>query len=165
MRVLHKGKRVTLWIRAEMGNLGTISRFIKDWLTRQGGYQGQQRERYLVELAVMEACTNVIRYAYPSPLSGNKFCISLKRSGREIEILILDKGHPFNPMNQYPPNLDTPTESGYGIYLIREIMHDVSYYRRGSRWNCLRLVQHIPSRHSPSQVWHKVGDSKRTGKL
>jgi len=161
---LQKGKRVTLWIRAEMRNLGAISRFIKDWLSRQGEYQAQHGERYLVELAVMEACTNIIRYAYIPPLSG-KIGISLKRSGEKIEILILDKGHPFNPMRQYPPNLDKPKDSGYGIFLIREIMHEVSYYRRGACWNCLRLVQNIPSRHSPPKDRKKVVASKQYDKL
>ena len=131
-----------LWIDAEMDNLTSISRFIKDRLSSHEAYRDRTDQQYLVELAVVEACTNVIRHAY-RPSSAKKLCVRLKRSGNTVHILILDKGIPFDPTTTPAPNLNEPREGGYGVYLIRQIMKNVFYERRGSQWNYLHLTHEI----------------------
>jgi len=140
---LIKERRACSWVKAEIPSLKKISRFVQDWLSRQEAYRESRKETYLVELAVIEACTNIIRYAYPASSPGN-LGVCLRRAGETIEILLLDEGAPFDPTKAPPPDLQESCEGGYGIFLIRRIMGAVAYERRGSRWNCLRLVREIP---------------------
>jgi serine/threonine-protein kinase RsbW len=126
-----------------MESLTKASRFVQEWLSRQEGYRDSQKERYLVELATIEACTNIIRYAYSAPSSQN-LGICLKRAGDTIEVLLLDEGGPFDPTTASSPDLGASQEGGYGIFLMHTIMRSVTYQRRGARWNCLRLVREIP---------------------
>jgi len=145
MRMLRKADRSTLWIRAEMNSLHAISGFVKDWLAGQQEYRDSPEQSYLVELAVIEGCTNVIRHA-SLPNAAQTLGISLKRAGGRARILILDRGGPFDPTRVSPPNLDEPREGGYGIHLIRTIMHEVGYRRRGRRWNTLSMTYVPPGR-------------------
>ncbi len=89
-------KRTCKWVKAEGTSLTEISRFVQDWLSLQEVYRDSRKERYLVELAVIEACTNIIRYAYPASSPGN-LGVCLARAGDSIEILLLDEGAPFDP--------------------------------------------------------------------
>lgn len=136
-------KRLCRWFKAEVDSLTEISRFVQDGLALQQAYRENRKERYLVELAVVEACTNVIRYAY-APSCPGKLGVCLERRSESLEILILDEGAPFDPTRVPPPDLHQSTEGGYGIFLIRTIMGSVTYRRQGSRWNGLRLVRNLP---------------------
>jgi serine/threonine-protein kinase RsbW len=140
---LGRNKRTCSWIKAEVASLTEISRFVQEWLSLQEGYRDSRKDRYLVELAVVEACTNIIRYAYPASTPG-KLGVCLARGDDSIEVLLLDQGAPFDPTGVHPPDLQQSHEGGYGIFLIRTIMGSVTYGRRGSRWNCLRLVREVP---------------------
>jgi len=135
-----KGARFFIWVKAEMSELELVSGFLREALAREAAYPENPDERYLVELAVMEACTNIIRYAYRASPSG-KLGVAVKRRGTRLEILTLDQGEPFDPTRVPPPDLTTPKEGGYGIFLIRKLMTELRYIRKGSRWNCLFLVR------------------------
>ena len=136
-------RKTCRWVKAEGASLTEISGVVQEWLSRQEVYRGHRRERYLVELAVIEACTNIIRYAYPASSPG-RLGVCLERSGDSVEVLLLDEGVPFDPTGVRPPDLNEAHEGGYGIHLMRTIMGPVSYQWRGSRWNCLRLVRQVP---------------------
>jgi anti-sigma regulatory factor (Ser/Thr protein kinase) len=140
---LARKRKTCRWVKAETASLTEISRFVQDWLCLQEVYRDNRKERYLVELAVIEACTNTIRYAYPASSPGN-LGLCLGRAGDSIEILLLDEGAPFDPTGVRPPDLHQSREGGYGIFLMRTIMGSVTYERRGSRWNCLRFVREVP---------------------
>ncbi len=139
---MEKGRRACKWVRAEVSSLTEISRFFQDWLSLREAFLESQKERYLVELAVIEACTNIIRYAYPPSCPG-RLGICLKGEGETIEILLLDQGTPFDPAGVHPPDLRKSEEGGYGIFLMHKIMDSVTYRRRGARWNCLYLVREM----------------------
>ena len=136
-------RRTCKWVKAEMASLTEVSRFVQDWLSLHEGYRDSRKERYLVDLAVTEACTNIIRYAYPVSSPGN-LGVCLQRAGDSVEILLLDRGGAFDPTEVRPPDLQRAHEGGYGIFLMRTIMGSVTYERRGSQWNCLRLVREVP---------------------
>ena len=140
---MKKERRVCSWVKAEVASLTKISRFVQGWLSRHEVYRESRKERYLVELAVIEACTNIIQYAYPASSPGN-LGVCLRLADDTIEILLLDQGAPFDPTCVHPPDLRESREGGYGIFLMRKIMGSVAYQRRGSRWNCLRLVREVP---------------------
>jgi serine/threonine-protein kinase RsbW len=81
---------------------------------------------FAIELAVGEAVTNIIRHAYDNQ-PGHEIHLSLTIDEAKFCLRILDFGRKFDPASQPPPNLDTPREGGYGIYLMKQVMDEVIY--------------------------------------
>jgi serine/threonine-protein kinase RsbW len=78
-----------------------------------------------VEVAMTEALSNVIRHSYDER-SGGEVLLSLDIDDARLELGIRDRGRPFEPESYRAPNLDVPAEGGYGIYLIEELMDEVT---------------------------------------
>lgn len=133
------GARATLWVPAEMAALPQIASFVHGWLDGQPDFLEDPDLCYRVELAVVEATTNIIRHAY-GPGDAGRIGLRLERAGSRLLILVLDEGVPFDPTAVPPPDLEEPAEGGYGVYLFREVSREVRYVRRGGRWNCLRMI-------------------------
>jgi serine/threonine-protein kinase RsbW len=137
-------KRALFWTCADSSRLAEIAAFLRRALSNLAGYRDRAEERYLIELAAVEACTNVIRYAYRNGPPG-RIGLSVRPRGNGLEILVLDRGAPFDPTEIPRPDLANPGEGGYGVFLMREIMSEVRYERRGGRWNCLYLIRKEPA--------------------
>jgi serine/threonine-protein kinase RsbW len=82
-----------------------------------------------VQTAVDEACTNIIKYAYSN--QGGSIGVSCQLQGNDFTVTITDRGKPFDPGTVPPPDLKSDLDSrrigGLGIYLMKELMDDVSY--------------------------------------
>lgn len=81
---------------------------------------------FAIELAVGEAVTNIIRHAYDNQ-PGHKIHLSLTIDDAKFSLRIVDFGRKFDPTSQPPPNLDSPREGGYGIFLMKKVMDEVIY--------------------------------------
>lgn len=78
-----------------------------------------------VELAMTEALSNVIRHSYEGR-PGEEVLLSLDIDEVKLELGIRDRGRPFEAQRYRPPDLDEPGESGYGVFLIEELMDEVT---------------------------------------
>jgi serine/threonine-protein kinase RsbW len=98
--------------------------------------------RFDVQLAVEEACANVIEHAYGG--SGGPFSLELSANGADLVITLTDEGTTFDPDAITTPNLDIPLEErrigGLGLHLMKKLMDEVrfSFTRDG---NQLRMVK------------------------
>jgi serine/threonine-protein kinase RsbW len=100
-----------------------------------------ERTLYQVQLAVDEACANVVNHAYQGMEPGEmEIVCSLDDFG--LSIRIRDWGSGFEVDEVSDPDVDAPLEErilgGLGLYLIRQVM-DLVEYRRGSE-GCNELV-------------------------
>ena len=129
--------------RADLTSLREVSEFLTGWLKTIEGYRQLKGERYLVELAVMEALTNIIRYAYPDRADG-EVRIFLRRRTDSIEIEIQDRGRSFDPAYLSPPSLQNPREGGYGVFLMKKIMNAIWYERKEDNVNSLTMIRELP---------------------
>lgn len=116
------------------------------WI-RQRLLKGKRPSRWdqQFELAVEEALVNIIRYAYPQGTGLIEIRFTLL-SGT-VELVILDRGVPFNPLTDVaPPDLQSPVEErkegGLGVFLIRQLIDEVRYERDDGA-NILTLVKHF----------------------
>lgn len=94
-----------------------------------------------LELAVSEACTNIMKYAYPEDHPGALHLDLGENSGKVI-IRIRDNGAPFDPCQIPEPDLDKPNESGLGVFFVRELMDDMEYRRKNDE-NVLVLAKTV----------------------
>lgn len=96
---------------------------------------------YAVELALSEALANVIEHAYGGD-QGQEIHLSLAIDDEKLCLTVRDFGEKFDPTNYTPPDLDTPTEGGYGIYLIQQLMDEVTYDASLPQGTKLTLVRY-----------------------
>jgi len=86
----------------------------------------------LLELALAEAATNVVRHAYRDRTPG-KLVVRLARDGDELTLAVIDEGNVFDPSSVPPPpapDLDDPStwpEGGLGLPIMRAACDDLSY--------------------------------------
>ncbi len=78
-----------------------------------------------VELAMTEALSNVIVHSYDAR-DGEQVLLSLDIDDERLALGIRDCGRPFEPERYVPPQLGEPAESGYGIFLIEQLMDEVT---------------------------------------
>lgn len=98
-----------------------------------------------LNLALEEAVTNVIMYAYPEGSDGLVDIEAILRRN-SIEFIITDSGVPFDPTVAPLADVSLPAEQrpigGLGIYLVRTIMDTLSYERADGK-NILSMSKKI----------------------
>ena len=98
---------------------------------------------YAVQLAVDEACTNIIDYAYGGE-SKKEIRVDCQITRDALEIRIEDSGKPFDISSvETSPDVSAPLSErqvgGLGIYLINNLMDDVQHQQAGKTGNILIL--------------------------
>lgn len=97
---------------------------------------------FRIHLALEEACSNIIRYAYPGE-TGKTFRLDVETDDSSILFTLTDDGIPFNPLLNAPA-VDTTLSAeervigGLGIFLLKNVMHEMNYERRG-KFNILTM--------------------------
>ena len=103
-----------------------------------------EKEIYAVELAVDEACANIIEHAYDGEGKGQIECTCNNINGG-LEIIIKDDGKPFDPDSVPSPDFSVDLEDlqprGAGLFIIRNLMDDVSFTFSKNKGNILRMVK------------------------
>jgi serine/threonine-protein kinase RsbW len=85
--------------------------------------------RFDLQLAVEEACTNIIQHAYNG--NGGDFELCFETDDHDVTITLHDHGHPFDPARIASPDLQRPlTErqiGGLGLHLMAKLMDEVRF--------------------------------------
>ena len=136
---------------ARYDHLRAISAFVMDAIK---DIPFDSRQRYAIDLAVDEACSNVIDHAYAGNDQG-EIRISLDLLEIGLKITIQDDGAPFDPDCVVEPDLTSPLETrcerGLGVYLIHEVMDEASWDFSTPGVNQLTLLKYF----TPSQKTEK----------
>ncbi|HSF83146.1 MAG TPA: ATP-binding protein [Anaerolineales bacterium] len=102
-------------------------------------------EVYAVELAVDEACCNIIDHAYGGEGIGELHCSVIVDEGK-LTVILLDKGKSFDPKSIPDPDLKVPLEKlkprGVGLYLMRKLMDEIKYEASPNSGNILTMIKH-----------------------
>jgi serine/threonine-protein kinase RsbW len=99
---------------------------------------------YAVEMAVDEACTNIIEHAYGGEGCGDIEC-TYRITPSGLTVTLRDHGRPFDPSSIPEPrihaNLEERKEGGLGLYLIRKLMDEVHFEFIPDAGNTLTMVK------------------------
>ncbi len=103
-----------------------------------------ENDIYAVELAVDEACTNVIEHAYDGVPRGEIEC-TCESDDKKMTIMLRDHGRPFDPNSIPAPDLKADINKrkvgGLGIYLMKRYMDEVRYEQLGESGNLVIMVK------------------------
>ena len=96
-----------------------------------------------LNLALEEAVSNVILYAYPEGTKGEVTVEAVVWNER-IDFTVSDNGVPFDPTDAPEPDISADVSDrpvgGLGIYLVKRIMDEVSYARKDGK-NILSMTK------------------------
>jgi serine/threonine-protein kinase RsbW len=102
------------------------------------------RAAYAVQVAVDEACTNIIEHAYGGEGRGEVEC-TCRIEDECLTVILRDHGQPFDPDSVAEPDVGAPLEdrsrSGLGVYLMRRLMDEVSFELSPDSGNILTMVK------------------------
>lgn len=115
-----------LTVPGTVADLPRVSEFIEDACEQAAV---DPAARFDLQLAVEEACCNVIDHAYMA--NGGGFCVQFETRDRDVVITVKDRGQPFDPTNVASPDLSIPLQErpvgGLGLYLMRQLMDDLRF--------------------------------------
>lgn len=101
---------------------------------------------YAIELALDEACSNVIDHGYEGEGKGS-IDIEISTENSEFILKIEDTGKAFDSDCIPSPDLTSPLdfrcERGLGVFTMRKLMDRVEFSRSKGK-NCLLLVKKLP---------------------
>ena len=137
-----KGTKTRLEVEANLENLSVISSVVSEAMKRINIDAAIIRS---VLLAVDEACTNIVFYAYPERKGFIRLACWLNHG--DFVVRIEDTGTPFDPCSVSPPELDVGLEErkvgGLGIHFMRRFMDKISYRRDVKTGNQLTMRKHV----------------------
>ncbi len=136
-------KTFTLQVPSSTENLALIREFV----TTVGAQAGlAENEIGKLELAVDEACANVIEHAYGHDAT-KEVTVSANFDGDSITFVIEDVGKGFDPAQIQQEELESliakRKDGGLGMRLIKTLMDEVQYEIGPGHKNELRMTKRI----------------------
>ncbi len=102
------------------------------------------RAVYAVQMAVDEACSNIIEYAYGGERCGTIEC-TCRISDDELTVILRDHGRPFDPTSVPEPDIHASLENrdggGLGFYFMHQLMDEVHFEFTPDSGNVLTMVK------------------------
>lgn len=132
-----------LHVPSSTENLAMIREFVSSIGQQAGMTPGEVAK---LELAVDEACANVIEHAYGSDIT-KEVSVRALLDGEMVQIDVIDNGKAFDPNSiQHPPLekmvLDRRS-GGLGMRLMKTLMDEVHYQMIPGQKNELRMVKRL----------------------
>lgn len=134
---------IRLELPATTKYLNVLSACIAEMLVRVDDLDQRDSITYTIQLAAHEACANIVDHAYKGATE-QRIAIVLTLEVQPLRFIIdmYDSGQPFEIEQAPAPDLGEPQVRGYGLYIIRSLMDDVSYWPApGNNHWC--LVKHL----------------------
>lgn len=122
-----KIKEYNLRIPSQTENLEVIREFVTGVAKKVGFAQDEIQK---IELAVDEACTNVIEHAYKDQ-KDQDIDVAVKIDYNKLTVVVTDRGETFKPHDVKMPDMKKYLAElrvgGLGIFLMKTLMDEVDY--------------------------------------
>ncbi len=135
----------TLSLFADLSQLATIRDFVQETAQALGL---PKRQIYDLQLAVDEACSNVIRHAYGK--QGGPIQVTIEALDGSLRVTIRDWGKAFEPSAVPTPDVTAPLAErplgGLGLYLMRQLMDKLEFSFHETDGNTLVMEKSVRGR-------------------
>jgi serine/threonine-protein kinase RsbW len=127
---------VRLEIPASFSYLNVLGACVRSFFTTVAAESELNGVAYNVELAVHEACTNIVEHAYAGISGRIEITMSLIREPHQLVVELHDSGRSFQLPEVTQQDFSEPQISGYGLFLIHQLMDEISYHPQSgdNRW-------------------------------
>jgi anti-sigma regulatory factor (Ser/Thr protein kinase) len=136
-------RRFLLHVPSSTENLALIRDFVAN-IGKQAGLSDS--ELSMLELAVDEACANVIEHAYGMD-STKEVVVRARLDADQVEITVVDTGKGFDPSGVVQQDLKKLVEErrsgGLGMRMMKLVMDEVQYQIKPGERNELRMVKKL----------------------
>ncbi len=133
----------TLRVKAVLKNVPLAIDFVSR-LARAVGFDDDAL--YQIELAVDEACANIVSHAYKGMEVGDME-VSCCLDDRTLTISVRDWGRGFNPDAVDEPDVNAPLEErafgGLGLFLVKQVMDEFQFTFDPEQGNELRMAKRL----------------------
>lgn len=120
-----------------------VQLFVRE-IAKKIGFSGEDLNQ--IDIAVEESVSNIMLHANDE--ENATFDIICKKVPRGMEIVMKEKGIPFDPeqLKKYELTkiLDTFSTKGLGIYLIQKVMDELSFRNLGTEGKETVMVKYLP---------------------
>ncbi len=142
---------------ARLDSLQAISQFFSR-AAESAGFD--ERAVYHVQLAVEEACANIVQHAYAGEEQAEIDCTAIVRAGC-LTMVLRDQGRPFDPDRIPGPDLESDLEQrqlgGLGLYFMRQLMDQVDFEFDADSGNLLTMTKCIDTKNTKESKERKKG--------
>ncbi|MBD3170666.1 MAG: SpoIIE family protein phosphatase [candidate division Zixibacteria bacterium] len=157
MMARHRPKELIYTFRSSDESLIDVRRVVRRACLDAGL---DQKVSMAMQLAIEEACSNIIRHAYLLGEGTIHLVINIEK--KKLVITLIDTGRSFEFNRDETPNLDkyvkTGRKGGLGLYLIRKVMDEVDYNQVEGE-NHLRMVKYLGKK---KKIRHHVPSSSKS---
>jgi len=133
-------RSLDLTVASDLENLATIAEFVTLAAQRLGL---DEQQAFEVQMAVDEACANIIQHAYGPGVHGDIY-LRCTTEGDDFLVIIRDHGRAFDPSQVSDPDLTCALEDrqigGLGLFFMRKLMDRVEFCF-GAAGNELRMYK------------------------
>jgi serine/threonine-protein kinase RsbW len=137
---LAPGQVVRLNLPAQHKFLNVVGNCIRALLANEDQLPDRTALVYNIELAVHEACANIVEHAYAGLPGRIGVTFTLAEPPRCLVVDLEDNGRSFDISTVVEPDLSQPHTGGYGLFLVHQLMDSVSYFPQPGS-NHWRLVK------------------------
>jgi sigma-B regulation protein RsbU (phosphoserine phosphatase) len=132
--------RSALDLRSDLRELSQARRFVREICKRLPGTPLDEARIDSLELAVTEACSNIMKHAYHGR-TDQWIRLEAEAHPRTVTLCLHHLGDPFDPSKIAASLLDERRDSGFGTELINRSVDEVRYFRDERGRNCVELVK------------------------
>lgn len=140
---LEEGKPNTLEVDASVDSLNMVTDFVAS-LAQKAGIDPVEISK--LKIAVYEAGMNVIEHGYRFE-PDKSMRVEVIREGKQLLIILKDKGKTFDFYNVKPYDVDTAVKGkrkgGYGLYIIQRSVDEIRYENDSFAGNRLTLIKRL----------------------
>ncbi len=129
----------TLEVSSSLGELRRIREFIESFSAHDPDVAAIID---ILTLVLDEAAANVMKHAYQGE-EDREINLRVSLYSDRIVMELWHMGASFDPSVIPPPSFDGTRDSGFGLFIMNELMDEVSYPDRGDGWKGTRLVKHL----------------------
>lgn len=109
-------------------NVEVVTDFVNEVLERN---DCPMKVQIQIDIAIDELFGNIARYAYKDKVGQATVKVEYKEEPKEIIIVFIDSGIPYNPLEREDPDVTLSAEEreigGLGIYMVKKSMDEMSY--------------------------------------
>ena len=119
-------------VSADPGEVARVAAAFAEFADRQALPAAVRRS---LQIALDELLNNTVVYGFPGR-QGGEVTVEVELGPDRVAVTLTDDGRPFDPFELDAPDTMLSTQErrigGLGIHLVRQMMDEVSYQRRGN---------------------------------